>query len=130
MLVSSMCSYTCLHARDLRSERSWSAFVQGRRSSGADVVEEQIFEHERFLPLVGWSSKNLLPTERNRYSRYEEGAQSTSAFPQIRLSDGDVSHVTSDKIILSSTLCHVLLLIAHQCLPSSPCIRWSAFPSS
>ena len=62
--------------------------MQNRRSSGADVTEEQIFEHERFMPLVGWSSKNLLPTERNRYSRYEDASQSTNVFPQIRLSDG------------------------------------------
>lgn len=55
------------------------------------MTEEQIFEHERFMPLVGWSSKSLLPTERNRYSRYEDASQSTNVFPQIRLSDGKSS---------------------------------------
>lgn len=62
--------------------------VQSKRGSGTNVTEEQLFEHERFLPLAGWSSRHLLPTERNRYSRQEDAAQSTNTFPQMRLPEG------------------------------------------
>ncbi len=53
------------------------------------VTEEQLFEHERFMPLAGWNSRHLLPTERNRYSRQEDGMHSTNNFPQIRLPEGE-----------------------------------------
>ncbi|KAL3132004.1 hypothetical protein ABBQ32_14227 [Trebouxia sp. C0010 RCD-2024] len=59
-----------------------------RRGGGVNVTEEQVFEHERFMPLAGWSSRHLLPTERNRYSQYEDGSNSTAQFPQIRLQQG------------------------------------------
>ena len=64
--------------------------VQSKRGSGVNVTEEQLFEHERFMPLAGWSSRHLLPTERNRYSRQEDGMHSTNTFPQIRLQEGKV----------------------------------------
>lgn len=53
-----------------------------------NVTEEQVFEHERFLPIAGWSSRHLLPTERSRYSQCEDGSNSTAQFPQIRLQEG------------------------------------------
>ncbi|DBB13333.1 TPA: hypothetical protein ACH3X3_005068 [Trebouxia sp. C0006] len=59
-----------------------------KRGSGVSVTEEWLFEHERFMPLAGWSSRHLLPTERNRYSRQEDGMNSTNTFPQIRLPEG------------------------------------------
>lgn len=62
--------------------------LQSRRGGGVNVTEEQVFEHERFMPLAGWSSRHLLPTERNRYSQYEDGSNSTAQFPQIRLQQG------------------------------------------
>lgn len=68
-----------------------SVLVQSKRGSGVNVTEEQLFEHERFMPLAGWSSRHLLPTERNRYSRQEDGMNSTNTFPQIRLPDGKVA---------------------------------------
>ena len=54
-----------------------------------NVTEEQVFEHERFMPLAGWNSRHLLPTERNRYSRQEDGMNSTAQFPQMRLPEGE-----------------------------------------
>ena len=57
--------------------------VQSKRGNGVNVTEVQLFEHERFMPLAGWSSRHLLPTERNRYSRQEDGMHSTNIFPQI-----------------------------------------------
>ena len=65
-----------------------SVQVQNRRGSGVNVTEEQVFEHERFMPLAGWSSRHLLPTERNRYSRQEDGMNSIPLFPQVRVSEG------------------------------------------
>ena len=62
--------------------------MQNQRGGGVNVTEEQLFEHERFLPLAGWSSRHLLPTERTRYSRQEDGANSSNAFPQIWLPPG------------------------------------------
>ena len=43
------------------------------------------------MPLAGGSSRHLLPTERNRYSRQEDGIKSTNTFPQIRLPEGKVA---------------------------------------
>ena len=40
------------------------------------------------MPLAGWNSRHLLPTERNRYSRQEDGMNSTAQFPQMRLPEG------------------------------------------
>ena len=68
-----------------------SVLVQSKRGSGVSVTEEWLFEHERFMPLAGWSSRHLLPTERNRYSRQEDGMNSTDTFPQIRLPEGKVA---------------------------------------
>ena len=68
-----------------------SGLVQSKRGSGLNVTEEQLFEHERFMPLAGWSSRHLLPTERNRYSRQKDGMNNTNTFPQIRLPDGKVA---------------------------------------
>lgn len=65
-----------------------TTLLQNRRGSGVNVTEEQVFEHERFMPLAGWNSRHLLPTERNRYSRQEDGMNSTAQFPQMRLPEG------------------------------------------
>lgn len=43
------------------------------------------------MPLAGWNSRHLLPTERNRYSRQEDGMNSTNQFPQLRLPQGQTS---------------------------------------
>ncbi|GIL84698.1 hypothetical protein Vretifemale_13315, partial [Volvox reticuliferus] len=48
-------------------------------------VEEEVYENERFIPLLGWSSNNLLPTERRRYSRH---GHSYSSFPLVPLPPG------------------------------------------
>ncbi|DBB13386.1 TPA: hypothetical protein ACH3X3_005119 [Trebouxia sp. C0006] len=77
-------------ARSISSDQVQMQHQQSlsKRGSGVNVTEEQLFEHERFMPLAGWSSRRLLPTERNRYSRQEDGMNSTNTFPQIRLPDG------------------------------------------
>lgn len=56
--------------------------VQNRRSSGADVTEEQIFEHERFMPLVGWSSCIVL----SMHSKYASSRQ--LAMPPVLVMTG------------------------------------------
>ncbi|GLI59136.1 hypothetical protein VaNZ11_000961, partial [Volvox africanus] len=63
----------------------------GQAGSGAAAAvppapaEEEAYENERFIPLLGWSSNNLLPTERRRYSRH---GQSYSSFPLVPLPPG------------------------------------------
>ena len=50
------------------------------------VQEVAVFENERFMPLRGWNSSNLLPTDRKRYSG--PGGQNTSDFPILNLDSG------------------------------------------
>ena len=38
-----------------------SVVVQSQRGSGVNVTEEQLFEHERFMPLAGWSIRTCCP---------------------------------------------------------------------
>ena len=53
------------------------------------MVEEDVFEHERYVPLFGWSHKHLLPTERKRYNRLRQaGGRSSSSFPAVELPPG------------------------------------------
>ena len=81
--------------------------LQSKQGSGVNMTEEQVFEHERFIPIAGWSSRYLAPTERSRYSRYEEGAQSTSTFPDIRLPEGlDASSCCIVRPSPCSLACH------------------------
>ena len=45
-----------------------------------------MFENERFLPLRGWSSGNLLPTDRKRFSG--PGGRNSTDFPVVTLGPG------------------------------------------
>lgn len=54
-------------------------------SLSADLVEEEVFENERWLALKGWSPANLLPTDPPRY-QYARGGGST--FPTVHLPAG------------------------------------------
>jgi len=72
----------CLACLNMARYPTDCVLVQSKRGSGVNVTEEQLFEHERFMPLAGWSSRHLLPTERNRYSRQEDGMHSTNTFPK------------------------------------------------
>lgn len=53
--------------------------------AGPAVVEESVMENARYVPLRGWSSKHLLPTERKRYSR---NGISFASFPVVPLPPG------------------------------------------
>jgi vacuolar protein sorting-associated protein 13A/C len=60
--------------------------LQRKKQSG--VVEEEVFENERFMPIKGWGSRgNLLPAERKRYST-RDAAQSFNDFPSVPLPEG------------------------------------------
>ena len=76
-----------------------------------NVTEEQLFEHERLMPLAGWSSRHLLPTERNRYSRQEDGMQSTNTFPQMRLPEGSFCSLWSQTVQMCIIRSHVLFFV-------------------
>ena len=77
-------------ASSSRTSLSSRPSSSSRASSVGEIVEEEVFENERFLPIRGWSSGNLLPTDRRRYShgRQQPAAGSTSDFPRIQLPDG------------------------------------------
>jgi len=53
-------------------------------------VEEEVFENERYIPIRGWSSRNLTPLDRRRFSRGRDQAigDSTTEFPKIPLPNG------------------------------------------
>lgn len=69
--------------------------IPGRAGSslggaGGGEVEEEVFQYERYLPLRGWSADHLSALDPREYSRYRNGANSTSNFPKVPLSA--VSH--------------------------------------
>jgi len=94
---------------------NYSSLLQSKRGSGMNVTEEQLFEHERFMPLAGWSSRHLLPTERNRYSRQEDGMHSTNNFPQIRLPEGSL--VLVESAVAKHVCCYTALCVAQLNTP-------------
>ncbi|KXZ49125.1 hypothetical protein GPECTOR_23g54 [Gonium pectorale] len=51
-------------------------------------VCEEVFETQRYLPLRGWSCKNLLPHESRAYSRDSRGGGGSSEFPDVPLPAG------------------------------------------
>jgi len=54
----------------------------------AELVEEEVFENERFLPLRGWGARgHLLPGERGRFSN-RAGTRSWPDFPDVQLPEG------------------------------------------
>lgn len=55
-------------------------------SSGYAIVEEQVFENERYLPLFKWTSRML--TDPKRYSLSSGGAGSSESFPTFDLARG------------------------------------------
>lgn len=69
-----------------------------------------MFENERFMPLRGWSSACLLPTDRARYTG-PRGSNS-DAFPQIGLEPGALPSPKSSSIVLCK---NSLSLTAHVC---------------
>ena len=54
-------------------------------------VEEEVFENERYIPIRGWSSRNLTPLDRRRFSRGRDQAigDSTTEFPKVPLPAGE-----------------------------------------
>lgn len=59
--------------------------LQRERQEGA--IREELFENERYMPIRGWASGCLLPTERRRYST-RDGSQSFNDFPTMHLPPG------------------------------------------
>lgn len=63
------------------------AFWLLQRAKQEGAIQEEIFENERYLPIRGWASGCLLPTERRRYST-RNGSQSFNDFPTMHLPPG------------------------------------------
>lgn len=57
-----------------------------KRPAVGDVVEEEVFEYERYLPLRGWSPDHLKGLDPHRYSRHKDGSRGSSSFPRVPLS--------------------------------------------
>jgi len=49
---------------------TWRAIFGGPYSAEA-------FEHQRYLPMKGWSERHLMPTERKRWSKRDGHASAT-----------------------------------------------------
>ena len=61
--------------------------------SSGSVMEIEVFENERYLPLKGWGSKgHLLPTDRSKYSLGRRNAKSQMDFPVYPLPQGLLLH--------------------------------------
>lgn len=62
-----------------------------------------MFENERFMPLRGWSSACLLPTDRSRYTG-PRGSNSDT-FPQIGLEPGALPKFALNTLSLTAHVC-------------------------
>lgn len=91
--------------RDLKNMEVLSPCSLSACSAQSPPVEEEVFENERFLPLRGWSSRNLLPTDRHRFSggRNQPAAESTTGFPKIHLPDGGLELTLLCRAFCAST---------------------------
>eukprot|EP00959_Pyramimonas_sp_CCMP1952_P012661 267698-Pyramimonas_sp.AAC.1 len=47
------------------------------------VVEEDVYENQRYLPFVGWTSDFMLPTDRKQWST-ADGRVSSDTFPALK----------------------------------------------
>lgn len=56
-----------------------------KRPAVGDVMEEEVFEYERYLPLRGWSADHLKGLDPHRYSRNRDGSRGTTSFPKVPL---------------------------------------------
>ncbi|KAL2636221.1 hypothetical protein R1flu_007700 [Riccia fluitans] len=59
-------------------------------NGASDIVEEEVFENQRYQPLIGWGSRwpgHLLPTDPGRYSD-RHLKESSEAFPDVKLPPG------------------------------------------
>lgn len=72
------------HAAGSAAAGSLSGASGGRPALG-DVVEEEVFEYERYVPLRGWSADNLRGLDPHRYSRQRDGRRGTDTFPKVPL---------------------------------------------
>lgn len=66
----------------------YSATGTSPRSSPAavgDVVEEEVFEYERYLPLRGWSPDHLKGLDPHRYCRQRSSGKGSTTFPKVQL---------------------------------------------
>jgi hypothetical protein len=69
----------------LPTTASQGPLQSGSKANLGEVVEEEVFEYERYLPLRGWSPNHLSSLDPRQFSRYRSGAHSSSNFPRVPL---------------------------------------------
>lgn len=80
-----------------------------KRPAVGDVMEEEVFEYERYLPLRGWSPDHLKGLDPHRYCRQRDGSRGSSSFPKVQLPQ--VSSLTRmgrrEVLALHEMCCHI-----------------------
>jgi vacuolar protein sorting-associated protein 13A/C len=79
----------------LPTSASSSSSRPGGPGNVGDVVEEEVFEYERYLPLRGWSASHLSALDPRQFSRFRNGSNGTSSFPRVPLAPVSVQGVRS-----------------------------------
>lgn len=77
-------SWTVLPHNAASGGGSSPAAAQKRPAVG-EVVVEDVFEYERYLPLKGWSPDHLKGLDPHRYSRQRDGSRGSTSFPKVQL---------------------------------------------
>jgi len=66
---------SCFSSRLCNSGRIWQV--------KALVVEEEVFQNQRYIPVIGWTSAYMLPADRKQFST-SEGGMSSDSFPEVK----------------------------------------------
>jgi hypothetical protein len=53
------------------------------RQVKALVVEEEVYQNQRYIPVIGWTSAYMLPADRKQFSTHE-GGMSSDSFPEVK----------------------------------------------
>jgi vacuolar protein sorting-associated protein 13A/C len=99
----------------LSASSSAGASQQGPGGAAAvgDVIEEEVFEYERYLPLRGWSPDHLKGLDPRRYSRFRNGSHSSVSFPKVQLPQVRACWCG----LCWAVLCAMLSGVATLCMP-------------
>lgn len=91
-------------------------------SQAPSVQTAAVFENERYMPLIGWSANNLMPTDRRHFSG--PNGSDTTSFPNVPLEPGTPREVHLQfhlaLQVIEVWLCiHVCAYNCEVCTPST-----------